>query len=133
MKKKLKKIPALKKEAQLLCNLYIRERDKDKPCISCGQFKPYLQAGHYWAVGIADALRFDEDNIHGECPRCNAFDPCHLIGYTENLKERIGTERYEELKKRAEDYKKNGHKWSRYELTKIIEYYKMKLSELTII
>jgi hypothetical protein len=121
----------LKETLQKIFNAYIRERDKDKPCISCGKFKPIIQAGHYWTVRMYDALRFDEDNCHGECPGCNGFDPCHLIGYTENLKDRIGIERYNSLKSRAGDYKMNGHKWTRVELIEKIEYFKRKINELS--
>lgn len=125
-----KSIPSLKKKLQLIFNLFIRLRDEGQPCISCGEPKSYLQAGHYWSVRMYDSLRFDEDNVHGECPKCNAFDPCHLISYTENLKNRIGNQRYQELKMRAEDYKKNGYKWSRFELEELIVKYKQKVKEL---
>lgn len=127
--KKQKSLAKLKQECQVVFNTYIRKRDEGQPCISCGRPKE-LQAGHYWAVKISDALRFDEDNVHGECSGCNCFDPCHLISYTENLKAKIGDARYKELKQRAEDYKKHGYKWSRSEIEEKIKYYKQKIKEL---
>jgi hypothetical protein len=120
--KKKPSIPKLLKKAQLVFNAYIRRRDQSLPCISCGQMKT-LQAGHYYAISTHGGLRFDEDNVHGECAGCNCFNESHLIGYGENLERRIGRERYFNLRQRAADYKRLGHKWSRAELLKIIEKY----------
>ncbi len=124
--RKTKSLPKLKAEAQLIFNLYIRKRDKDLPCISCGQFKP-LQAGHYFPVQGYDGLRFDEFNVNGECSGCNCFDQAHLIYYGENLLEKIGWDDFEVLKERAKEYKKSGNKWSRSQLIEIIRVYKEKL------
>jgi hypothetical protein len=88
MKKKEKTLPKLKAEAQDIFNAYIRRRDAELPCISCGQYK-HLQAGHYHAVKGYDSLRYDEDNVHGECAGCNCFDESHLIGYGRNLVKRF--------------------------------------------
>ena len=127
---KKKTLPKLKKDLQKVFNEFIRKRDEGKPCISCNEHKSTIQAGHYWAVKIRDGLRFDEDNVHGECAGCNCFDPCHLITYTENLKARIGDKRYNDLTQRANDYKQYGYKWSRSELEEMIKEYKLKITEL---
>jgi hypothetical protein len=129
MKKKQKTIPQLKKACQDVFNKYIRLRDKDKPCISCGQFKT-LQAGHFYSVRMYDGLRFDEDNCHGECAGCNGFDDMHLIKYSENIQKRIGQQNWWELNDRAQRYKRNGHKWTRSEILELIELYKNKIKEL---
>lgn len=127
--KKQKTIPQLKKACQDVFNKYIRLRDKDKPCISCGQFKE-LQAGHFYSVRMYDGLRFDEDNCHGECAGCNGFDDMHLLSYASNLINRMGTDRFEQLKIRANHYKIMGYKWTRSELLEKTEYYKNKIKEL---
>lgn len=127
--KKAKSLPKLKAELQKIFNEFIRLRDKDKPCISCGQFKE-LQAGHYYSVKGYDGLRFDELNCAGECAGCNCFDESHLIGYGENLLERIGAVNFGILKMRAATYKRMGYKWSRSELEEKIQYYKNKVAEL---
>ena len=123
-------LPKLKAKCQLVFNEYIRLRDKDKVCISCGQPKPYKQAGHFYPVKQYDGLRFNEDNCHGECPYCNGFDDMHLLTYQKNLKMRIGLTRYIELKLEAEEYKRNGYKWSRSEILDLIEYYKQKIKDI---
>ena len=127
--KKAKSLPKLKAELQKVFNEFIRSRDLNKPCISCGQVKE-LQAGHFYSVRNYDGLRFDEDNCHGECIRCNCFDDDHLIGYSVNLIRRIGSERFVLLQERAISYKKNGRKWSRSEIEELIRIYKEKIKEL---
>ena len=124
--KKQKSLPKLKAELQVLFNRFIVLRDKDKPCISCGK-NNYLQAGHYFAVKGYDGLRFDEDNVHGECAGCNCFDESHLINYGENLKDKIGLVRYNDLCRRAKLYKLSGYKWMRYEIEGMIDIYKSKI------
>lgn len=128
-KKKSVSLPKLKNKLQEIFNEYIRLRDKDKPCISCGE-RRILQAGHFFPVSGYDGLRFDEDNVHGECAGCNGFDDMHLLGYRDNLVRKIGQERFIALTQRAADYKKNGYKWSRSELLEKIEHYKAKVKEL---
>ena len=129
MKKKEKSLPKLKADLQEVFNRFIRYRDLGKPCISCGQFG-LLQAGHFFPVKGYDGLRYDEDNVHGECQRCNGFDDMHLLGYNENLIERIGFDRVKALKGRAAEYKMNGYKFTRSELTELIKIYKQKVAEL---
>ena len=128
--KKQKTLAKLKKDAQKVFNEYIRKRDSGLPCISCSQFKEDYDAGHYFHVGHYDGLRFDEDNCHAECVGCNRFNDSHLIGYTHNLEIKLGKKKYSALIRRAKKYKKNGYKWSRSELTELIEKYKRKIKEL---
>lgn len=135
-KVKLKKVQVLLREFEKVFNEYIRLRDKDKPCISCGEYKE-LQAGHYFAVSGYKALRFDEDNVNGECAGCNCFNESHLIGYGINLQIKIGHVDYRDLIRRAENYKRDryqneyysGGKWDREGLIKGIQFYKQKVAE----
>ena len=113
----------LKKRLQTVFNAYIRKRDSGKPCISCLQHKEEMDAGHFFPVKGYEGLRYDEDNVHGECARCNRFDDSHLIFYAENLKVRIGLRKFKGLKERAAEYKANGKKWSVPELKELIKKY----------
>jgi len=127
---KPKTVSQLIKQLQPIFNKFIRLRDKDEPCISCGQHKEQYDAGHFFAVSGYAGLRFDEDNVHKECKGCNCFNESHLIGYADNLKVKLGEEKYIALKQRAIDYKRNGVKWSRIELRELIELYKQKVKDL---
>jgi hypothetical protein len=89
-----------------------------------------MQAGHFYSVRGYDGLRFDPDNVHAECPKCNCFDDMHLISYASNLIERIGEQRYYDLQLRANLYKKDGYRWSRTELEEMIQEYRMKLKKI---
>lgn len=98
----------LKKKVQVQFNAWIRHRDRGLPCISCGQTKEHLQAGHLFPVKKYDGLRFHEHNVNGECPACNSWDESHVIWYRYNLIEKIGVEKYNELERLAMEYRNGG-------------------------
>ena len=112
------------KKLQVIFNRYIRDRDKDKPCVSCG--KPLIgkfDAGHFYSVGSTPELRFNEDNVHGQCVECNQHLHGNLIEYAERLPGRIGPERFERLK----EAKNKSKKLTIPEIRDLIEEYKTKL------
>ena len=82
---------------------YIRTRDKDKPCITCGLIVEAKQAGHYLPVGGNNLnLCFFESNVNGECPTCNAdFNGWHLVPMRKNMVKRYGEQLVDELDKQA--------------------------------
>jgi hypothetical protein len=85
-------------EAQSAFNAWIRWRDRDLPCVSCGRFhKGAYDAGHYRSVGSMPALRFDEDNCHRQCVPCNQHKSGNAIEYRIGLVARIGVGRVERL------------------------------------
>ena len=92
----LKTIPQLIKEAQHAFNAAIRERDKDKPCICCGEplesgtVGGSFDCGHYRSVGSAPHLRFDERNAHGQRKQCNRWGAGRAVDYRIGLITRIG-------------------------------------------
>ena len=64
-------IKSLKRKLDKVFAAYIRQRDANKPCISCGSRGP-LQAGH-WIKRQHQSVRWDERNCHGQCVRCNLW------------------------------------------------------------
>ena len=86
--------------AQKVFNKWIRERDKDRPCISCGTYNGKKNAGHYMSVGSTPELRFNEDNVHLQCERCNTHLSGNLINYRIELINRIGVESVEFLERK---------------------------------
>jgi len=126
--KKKPTIGKLLQKAQIVFNAWIRQRDSRDgyfECISSGKVLPVdqMNAGHYYPVSTHSGLRFDEDNVHGQSIYDNKFLHGNLIEYTERLPHRIGQQRFFNLRQRAANYKRNGHKWSRSELLEIIEKY----------
>lgn len=65
--KKLAKEKAIK-----YFNEFIRIRDKNKQCVTCGSFNSDKDAGHFISCRF-EATRFDEKNVNGQCVKCNRF------------------------------------------------------------
>jgi len=86
-------------EAQAACNAYIRKRDKDLPCISCGNTKDVKYcAGHYKTRGGNPELRFHPFNINRQCDwNCNLNLSGNISNYRPALIEKIGLKNVEWL------------------------------------
>lgn len=105
---------------QRVVNDYIRERDRDMPCISCGTWNTVQwEAGHFRSRGAASHLRYNEDNIHKQCHRCNAELSSNAIPYRIALVEKIGLERVEAL-----ENNNTPHRFTREELKGIRMHYR---------
>ena len=113
--KKNQSLPKLLQKTQIAVNKFVRERDKDKGCISCSG--PVEQAGHYFSQGHHSALRFDPTNIHGQCKRCNLFLHGNLINYGQGIIRRYGQEYHDRLINKARFAVK---KWHPLELEEIV-------------
>lgn len=81
-------------------NACIRERDRDKGCISCG--KAVIDAGHLYHAGSkyrTSRLRFHYLNVNGQCDQCNRFVGGGNEGeYIEGFIYRYGKPALEELR-----------------------------------
>lgn len=114
----------LKKKAIENFNSFIRKRDQDLPCISCGNFRE-LQAGHYYSAGLNQSLRFLEKNANGQCLQCNTWLRGNLIPYRKNLISKYGEDAVKKLDLLAGMGKQAGHyKLDRFSLIEIIMKYK---------
>ena len=87
------------REAQNAFNAWIRYRDRNDACISCGSFPTQKHggtwdAGHYMDVGDAAAgsvLRFNTYNVHKQCVKCNRWSNTGVKrGYRNNLINKVG-------------------------------------------
>lgn len=99
-KEKLKSRAEHLKECQAIFNQYIRLRDADKPCVSCGRpatWDGQWHASHYRSVGSTPALRFNPLNVHRACSICNSHLSGNIMGYRPELVRRIGEEAVLEL------------------------------------
>jgi hypothetical protein len=124
LKEKLKTHKDYLSELQKIFNTYIRERDLHLGCISCGaEFKSKFDAGHYFSVGAYPNLRFNPDNVHGQCVACNQHRHGNINEYSIKLPQRIGEERFFRLLKLR-------HKETKLSIPEI-EVLKIKYKELT--
>lgn len=124
---KLKSRSAWLKDLQNVFNKFIRLRDKDLPCISCGRYhQGQWHAGHYKTVGGNPELRFNEDNVNRQCSVCNNHKSGDIVNYRINLVEKIGLERVEFLERKDHP----PLKLSIDEIKELIKAYKAKCKEL---
>ena len=115
------------KEAKTICHFYIRQRDKDKGCISCG--KPLKEgntdAGHLWPTKYSN-IRFNEFNVNGQCSRpCNKDKSGDINNYRINFVKRYSEEKLKELDEIAHIEKK----YTIEEIQELIKIYKSKIKE----
>ena len=97
-KQKLKSRSDWLKETQVVFNKYIRLRDQNDGCISCGsKSASAYHAGHYRSIGSAGHLRFNEHNCHRQCAACNTHLSGNLIRYRLGLIRKIGIHAVEAL------------------------------------
>lgn len=97
-KEKLKTRADWMREAQAAVNAYVRERDKDLPCISCGRFhEGQWHAGHYLSRGAHPELALDPRNIYRQCAPCNTHLSGNQVKFRLGLIARVGVELVEWL------------------------------------
>jgi len=126
-KEKLKSRSDWLKDLQRVFNEFIRLRDVDLPCISCGRYhNGQYHAGHYRSVGACPELRFNEDNVHKQCSACNSHLSGNILEYRLGLIEKIGLERVEFLERKDHP----PLKLSVEEIKELIKVYRAKVREL---
>ena len=93
-KEKLKSRADHLKDTQQAFNAWIRERDAELPCISCGRHHAgQYHSGHYRTVGASPELRFEPLNAWKQCAPCNNHLSGNLINYRISLLQKIGEEK----------------------------------------
>ena len=81
-------------DTQTAFNAWVRERDAELPCISCGRHHAgQYHSGHYRTVGASPELRFEPLNAWKQCAPCNNYLSGNLINYRISLLQKIGEER----------------------------------------
>ena len=125
-KEKLKSRADHLKDTQQAFNAWVRERDAELPCISCGRHhQGKYDAGHYRTVGSNPALRFEPLNCHRQCSPCNTQLSGNIVNYRIALVKRIGAE--------AVDWLEGPHEPKKYtvdELKAMTADYRAKTREL---
>jgi hypothetical protein len=120
VKKKAKTHKNYVNELQIVFNTWIKHRDAEKPCISCGVEQAYeWNASHFYGVGSHPSVRFDEYNVHKSCKKCNHELQGNFEEYEKRLPYRIGIEQFESLQRRRH----GSGKLTISELKERIEYY----------
>lgn len=127
-KKELKPLHYWAKRAEKACNAFIRVRDAGDPCISCGTYDaPEWHAGHCYTVAARSDIRYHEDNIHLQCPKCNTYQGGMVGEYKKRVVSKIGQERFDALA-----YVNPAAKKTREYYQEVEAYYKAKLRALVM-
>ena len=93
-KEKLKSRADHLREAQQAFNEWVRLRDADLPCVSCGRHHDgQYHAGHWRSVGASPELRFEPLNVWKQCAPCNTHLSGNLVNYRISLLQLIGAEK----------------------------------------
>ncbi|UVM02001.1 recombination protein NinG [Pseudomonas atacamensis] len=97
-REKLKSRAEHMREAQAAFNEWVRLRDSDRPCVSCGRHhEGQYHAGHYRSVGANPELRFEPLNVWKQCAPCNTHLSGNLVNYRLSLLQLIGPEKVDWL------------------------------------
>lgn len=129
IREKLKTLGKLENEAKTQFQKFIRLRDKDLPCASCGTTETNLwDGGHFYKAEIYSGLIFDERNCHKQCRRCNRFLGGNENNYRLGLIKRFSLSFVLQLD--ADAIKLRDYKYERQELIDIKNKYKEKIREL---
>lgn len=114
--------------AKAVIAVYVKERDKDAGCISCGTNKGEFEAGHYFAAGVFTGVMLDEININKQCKICNCFMESNAVEYYMGMAAKYGAEAVKDLEDRANATKL--YKWGKSELIEFVIMYQAKVNEL---
>ncbi len=129
-KEKNKSITKLKQEARSVFQQWIRMRDANLKCISCGNDSEIWDAGHFKKAELYSGLIFDERNVWKQCRKCNTYLDGNEGEYRKRLIEMFGQEWMDVLDDDA--IKLRSYKWTREELIETKEKYKKLLKELNV-
>lgn len=129
MRESLKTLGQYEKEAKREFQKWIRKRDAELPCISCGTFRSTVfDGGHYKKAELYSGVIFHPLNCHKQCGKCNRYLGGNELNFRNGLIERYGNEAIFELEKIADEtrYKK----YTREDLIEIRQKY-FKLNKLS--
>ena len=90
-------------EAKKVFQKWIRLRDKDKPCISCGTISSSVwDGGHFKKAELYSGVIFHEHNVNIQCGKCNRFLGGNELNYRTGLIAKIGEQAVLNLEHLAE-------------------------------
>ncbi len=124
IREKLKTLGKFEAEAKTEFQKYIRKRDAELPCISCGTEQTDLwDGGHFKKAELYSGVIFDEMNCHKQCRKCNRFLGGNELNFREGLIVRYGESYVIEIEQRAA--KLRVYKYTKDQLKEIREKYRL--------
>jgi len=114
-----------KAKADRYFSSFIRERDKDKPCVTCGKYTDKKDCGHFISRRF-ESTRFDEKNSHGQCQKCNRFEYGNQYEHSLKIDSMYGKGTSEELNIKSKMLCKR----NKFDYEEIATYYREKIKTL---
>jgi len=111
----------LRDQLDKLLGIIVRQRAGYK-CEQCGKHAPLNTAHIISRINLA--TRWDRDNVFCFCVGCHFWGHQNPILFTEFVKEKLGDEKYEGLKKKSIEVKK----WTIVELEALVEEFKKEIT-----
>jgi hypothetical protein len=108
---KKRTLAQVKKDTWKIVSLAIRLRDCNVhgqvECISCNTVAYYIKdnihAGHFFQSRNFSGVRWDLNNIHGQCAKCNIGLAGNQYRYSVKLRQKIGEKSIELLNTKADE------------------------------
>jgi len=118
------------KKADKWFSLYIRLRDsidEVATCCTCGAKHHYkeMDAGHFISRNH-QATRYDEQNVHAQCRKCNRFESGHQFKHGQFIDNKYGVGTAEKIEQKSRMMCKR----SAYDYEVIAEIYRKKAKSL---
>lgn len=124
----LKSIARLIQEARVPFQKWIRIRDANEACISCGDVNAKIwHSGHYKKAELFTGIIFNEYNVNKQCEKCNTFLNGNESEYRIGLVKKIGHKAVLQLEESANHLRQ--YKFSRQEIKDIKTKYQKRLKD----
>jgi hypothetical protein len=112
---------------QTLVNQYVKYRDRNEPCCTCGTTNPNIKydAGHFFTRAARPDIRFELTNNHRQCSvKCNQHGSGMRAEYTQFIINKYGADHLEWLETEGTPLKEQFPSWEDIE-KEIIRYRKL--------
>ena len=124
----LKSISRLIQETRIPFQKWIRLRDSNEGCISCGTTTAKIwHAGHYLKAELFTGIIFNPMNVNKQCEKCNTFLNGNEANYRIGLVKKYGEEAVKKLEEQANKLRQ--YKYTREELKEIKTKYQKLLKQ----
>ena len=118
----IQKLSDIEAVAKAVFQKWVRIRDENLPCISCGKEVATWNGGHFKKSEIYSGVIFNELNVNKQCVYCNQHLHGNEAAYRMGLVKRYGSLAVEGLEELANETRQ--YKYTKEELKEIIRKYK---------
>ena len=131
-REEFKSVTAVINEVRKVFQKYIRLRDINDACISCGDTKAKMwHAGHYFKAEVYTGLIFDETNCNKQCEKCNTFLNGNEAAYRIGLVKKYGKKAVKMLEEVSDECRL--YRYTKEELREIENKYKKKYKNIFLL